>query len=152
MRCSEVCAFDQKFAQGRGRGRRRRDQFDVAGRLAPPALGALLSRGAEVGDVARKTLAASRDAALETAEKVVRGEGADEAADALHSARTATGVLDPDEQPIADYTEMNVSEAVAAVKDLTEPADIRAIIAFEEAHKNRHGVVSAEQPPEFRAR
>jgi len=38
-----------------------------------------------------------------------------------------------------------VSQAVAAVKDLTEPADIRAIIAFEEAHKNRQGVVSAAQ-------
>jgi hypothetical protein len=114
-------------------------------RTAPPALGELLSRSAEVRDVARKTLAASRDAALETAERVVRGEGAEQAADALHSVRTATGVLDPDELPIADYTELNVSEAVAAVKDLTEPADIRAIIAFEEAHKDRQGVVSAAQ-------
>ena len=114
-------------------------------RTAPPALGELLSRSAEVRDVARKTLAASRDAALETAERVVRGEGAEQAADALHSVRTATGVLDPDELPIADYTELNVSEAVAAVKDLTEPADIRTIIAFEEAHKDRQGVVSAAQ-------
>jgi hypothetical protein len=109
------------------------------------AFGELLSRGAQARDVALKTLTASRDAALETAEKVVRGEGADEAADALHSVRTATGALDPDELPIADYTELNVGQAVAAVKDLTEPADIRAIIAFEEANKNRQGVVSAAQ-------
>lgn len=114
-------------------------------RTAPPALGDLLSRGAQARDVAFKTLSASRDAALETAEKVVRGEGADEAADALHTVRTATGVLDPDELPIADYPDLNVGQAVAAVKDLTDPADIRAIIAFEEAHKNRHGVVSAAQ-------
>jgi hypothetical protein len=114
-------------------------------RTAPPAFGELLSRGAQARDVALKTLTASRDAALETAEKVVRGEGATEAADALHSVRTATGALDPDELPIADYTELNVSQAVAAVKDLTEPADIRTIIAFEEANKNRHGVVSAAQ-------
>jgi hypothetical protein len=114
-------------------------------RTAPPAFGELLSRGAHARDVALKTLTASRDAALETAEKVVRGEGADEAADALHSVRTATGALDPDELPIADYAELNVGQAVAAVKDLTEPADIRAIIAFEEANKNRQGVVSAAQ-------
>jgi hypothetical protein len=114
-------------------------------RTAPPALNELLSRGAQARDVAMKTLAASRDAALETAEKVVRGEGADQAADALHSVRTATGVLDPDELPIPDYPELNVSEAVAAVKDLNDPADIRAIVAYEEAHKNRHGVVSAAQ-------
>jgi hypothetical protein len=114
-------------------------------RTAPPALGELLNRGAQARDVALKTLAASRDAALETAEKVVRSEGATEAADALHQVRAATGVLDPDELPIPEYTELNVSQAVAAVKDLTDPADIRAIIAYEEAHKNRHGVVSAAQ-------
>jgi hypothetical protein len=114
-------------------------------RTAPPALEELLSRGAQARDVAVKTLAASRDAALETAERVVRGEGADNAADALHSVRAATGILDADELPIADYTELNVSQTVAAVKDLTEPADIRAVIAFEEANKNRQGVVSAAQ-------
>lgn len=114
-------------------------------RTAPPAFGELLSRGAQARDVALKTLTASRNAALETAERVVRGEGAEEAADALHSVRSATGVLDPDELPIAEYNELNVSQAVAAVKDLTEPSDIRTIIAFEEAHKNRQGVVSAAQ-------
>ncbi len=114
-------------------------------RTAPPAFDELRSRGEKARDVALKTLTASRDAALETAERVVRGEGADDAADALHSVRAATGALDADELPIADYLELNVSQAVAEVKDLTEPADIRAIIAFEEAHKNRHGVVSAAQ-------
>jgi hypothetical protein len=114
-------------------------------RTAPPALEELLSRSAQARDVALKTLSASRDAALETAERVVRGEGAQQAADALHNVRAATGVLDADELPVVDYTELNVSQAVAAVKDLSEPADIRVIIAFEEAHKNRHGVVSAAQ-------
>ncbi|OBK74650.1 hypothetical protein [Mycobacterium sp. 1274761.0] len=114
-------------------------------RTAPPALGELLSRGVQARDVTIKTLAASRDAALEAAERVVRREGADDAADALHSVRAATGVLDPEELPIADYEDLNVSQAVAAVKNLTEPADIRTIIAFEEAHKNRQGVVSAAQ-------
>jgi len=45
---------------------------------------------------------------------------------------------------VTDYTELNVSGAVAAVKELTIPADIR-ITAHEEANKNRHGVVSAAQ-------
>jgi hypothetical protein len=38
-----------------------------------------------------------------------------------------------------------VSEAVAAIKELTTPSDVRTILAYEEAHKNRHGVVSAAQ-------
>lgn len=114
-------------------------------RATPPALGDLLAQGAQAGDVAVKTLTASRDAALQTAERVTRREGAGAAADALRSIRTATGVLEPDELPIADYDDLNVGQAVAAVKELTEPADVRAIVAYEEAHKNRSGVVSAAQ-------
>ncbi|KAF0959446.1 ferritin-like domain-containing protein [Rhodococcus sp. T7] len=114
-------------------------------RATPPALSELLSRGAHAGEVAVTTLAASRDAALETAEQVTRREGADGVADVLHSARTAAGVLEPGELPVDDYDTLNVSEAVAAVKELTEPADVRAIVAYEEAHKNRQGVVSAAQ-------
>ena len=43
------------------------------------------------------------------------------------------------------YDTLNVSESVAAIKELTDPSDVRTIMAFEEAHKNRHGVVSAAQ-------
>ncbi|MCW2649118.1 MAG: hypothetical protein JWR32_94 [Mycobacterium sp.] len=60
------------------------------------------------------------NAALETAEKVTREEGADEAAEVLHSLRTAAGVLEPDELPIADCDDLNASQAVAAVKELTD--------------------------------
>jgi hypothetical protein len=95
--------------------------------------------------VAAKTLTASRDAALATAESVTRREGATQAADALHSLRSAAGVLDSGELPIDDYDSLNVSEAVSAVKALTAPADVRAILAYEEANKNRQGVVSAAQ-------
>ena len=105
----------------------------------------MVSRGTHAGDVAVKTLAASRDGALAGAERVTRREGADQAADALHSVRTATGVLDPEELPIADFDDLNVTEAIAAVKDLTASPDIRAIVAYEEAHKNRQRVVSAAQ-------
>ena len=114
-------------------------------RATPPALGELLSRGAHAGDVAAKALSASRDAALATAERVTRREGADQAADALHSMRSAAGVLEADELPIPDYDALNVSEAVAAIKELTTPSDVRAILAYEEAHKDRQGVVSAAQ-------
>ncbi|NEW26089.1 ferritin-like domain-containing protein [Nocardia cyriacigeorgica] len=114
-------------------------------RATPPALGDLLAQGAHAGDVAVKTLTASRDAALETAERVVRREGAESAADAVHSLRAVTGTLEPEELPIADYDELNVGEAVAAIKELTDPADVRAVVAYEEANKNRQGVVSAAQ-------
>ena len=59
--------------------------------------------------------------------------------------RSAAGVLEADELPIPDYDALNVSEAVAAIKELTVPSDVRAILAYEEAHKDRQGVVSAAQ-------
>ncbi|MFI6868504.1 ferritin-like domain-containing protein [Nocardia sp. NPDC050406] len=114
-------------------------------RSAPPALEDLLARGAHAAEIAAKTLSASRDAAMQTAEQVTRREGAEGTADALRSLRTATGVLEPSELPIKDYNDLNVSQTVAAIKELTSPADLRAILAYEEAHKNRQGVVSATQ-------
>lgn len=110
-----------------------------------PAVDDALSRGGQAGEIAAKTLSASRDAALSAAEKVIRREGADGVADALHDLRGDAGVLEAAELPIADYDELNVNEAVAAVKELAEPADIRVVIAYEETHKDRQRVVSAAQ-------
>ena len=78
------------------------DRAIDAARSTRPALGSLLARGAHAGDVATKTLTASRDAALETAERITRREGADGTAQAIHTARSATGILSAEELPIAD--------------------------------------------------
>jgi hypothetical protein len=121
------------------------DRAAHALRTARPAFNDLIGRGAHAGDVAAKALTASRNAALDAAEKVTRNEGARQTANALHSARAAVGVLNADELPIADYDELNVSDAATAVKDLANPSDVRAIIAYEEANKNRQRVVSAAQ-------
>ncbi|AYJ49824.1 ferritin-like domain-containing protein [Rhodococcus sp. P1Y] len=118
--------------------------LDVA-RATPSRVSELLGRGAHAGDIAVRTLSASRDAALEAAEDVTRDEGVDGVADAIHSARAGGGILEPSELPIEDYETLNVSESVAAIKELDDPKDVRIVLAFEEAHKNRHGVVSAAQ-------
>ncbi|MGN7781339.1 ferritin-like domain-containing protein [Mycolicibacterium sp. 22603] len=114
-------------------------------RAARPAVDDALSRSSQAGEIAAKTLSASRDAALSAAEKVSRREGAADVADALHTLRSEAGVLEADELPIAGYDELNVNDAVAAVKELSDAADIRGIIAYEEFHKNRQRVVSAAQ-------
>lgn len=121
------------------------DRAVEAVRATRPALKDLVSRGAHAGDVAAKAASAARDVALETAEKVIRADGSSEAADRVHSARSRVGVLNADELPIADYDELNQTQAVAAVKDLTDANDIRTIVAYEEAHRNRQRVVSAAQ-------
>jgi hypothetical protein len=113
-------------------------------RSAGPAVEEL-RRAQRASEVTLKALSASRDAALQRAEEVTREEGAGQTADALHAARSAGGVLDASELPIPEYDELTVADAVAAVKELTDPGDIRAIVAYEELHKNRARIVSAAQ-------
>jgi hypothetical protein len=114
-------------------------------RSTGPALNELVKRGGNASEIAAKALSASQNAALKAAERVTRSEGADRAADALHSGRAAVGVLDAKELPIRNYDDLNVNDAVAAVKDLTDANDVRVVIAYEEAHKNRQRIVSAAQ-------
>lgn len=124
---------------------RRADRVLQLARNTRPALERLANRGAHAGEVAAMAMSASRDAALQSAERVTRREGADGAADTLRAMRTSAGLLDADELPIPGYPELTVADAVAAVKELDQPADLRAIIAYEESNKNRQRVVSAAQ-------
>ena len=114
-------------------------------RSVRPAFADLVERGSRSTEVVTKTLTGARDSALDAAERITRQEGADDAADAIHSVRGTTGILDAAELPIPDYDDLNVNEAANAAKELTDAADIRAIVAYEEAHKNRQRVVSAAQ-------
>ncbi|MCF6386757.1 ferritin-like domain-containing protein [Mycobacterium sp. MBM] len=135
-----------KFANMPGQlATRMLDRVLTTVRSTRPAVDDALARGSQAGEIAAKTLSASRDAALSAAEKVSRREGADDVADTLHTLRGNTGVLEASELPISGYDELNVNDAVAAVKELDEPADIRVVIAYEEFHKNRQRVVSAAQ-------
>ena len=114
-------------------------------RSTGPTINDLVKRGGNASEIAAKALSASQSAALRAAERVTRSEGATRTADALHSSRATVGVLDASELPIANYDDLNVNDAVTAIKELTAPDDVRVVIAYEEAHKNRQGVVSAAQ-------
>ncbi|MGC5248658.1 ferritin-like domain-containing protein [Gordonia sp. DT219] len=117
------------------------ETVDEVGSAAEQAGQSVLDAGAAT----IKTAAAGRDAALEAIEDNARVNGAPGVADALHSVRESTGIVDPDDLPIPDYADLNLSEAIAAIKDLDEPADVRVVLHYEEAHKNRQRVVSAAE-------
>ncbi len=102
-------------------------------------------RGARVSDEVRQTLTASRDAGLAKAEELARQDGDRDRATTVHRMRAQTGALKAAELPIPDYPGKSVAEAVAAVRDLREPADLQAVLGYEEAHKNRSSVISATQ-------
>ncbi|MGU3294873.1 DUF892 family protein [Williamsia sp. M5A3_1d] len=66
------------------------------------------------------------------------------ASEAVSAVRGRGGPIG-DRLPIDGYDDLTVARVVAAIKELDEPTSIRAVVAYEEAHKNRHGVVSAAQ-------
>ena len=96
-------------------------------------------------DGAREVLTSGRDASLQRAERVAKRDGNRDAAAALHETRSNVGALEASELPIKNYESLSTTDAIAAVKKLTEVEDVRTVIAFEEAHKGRSSVVSAAQ-------
>jgi hypothetical protein len=99
----------------------------------------------DVREVVSETVTAGRNASLSRAETVTRRQGRKGAADSLRSARAEVGALDDQELPIPGYGKLSQPKAVSAVKELDKPEDVRAILAYEETHKNRPSIVSAAQ-------
>jgi hypothetical protein len=114
--------------------------FDVVGDIA--------ERVGQFGAGSREVAAAGRDAVLQQTERVARREGADTVAGAVHGTRADLGSLSAKELPIPHYEEMTAQRAIAAIRELTDPDDLRAVIAFEEGHKNRGGVLAAARAHE----
>jgi len=102
-------------------------------------------RVGQVKDAAQDTFTASRQAGLKQAETSARRDGAESTAKAVRKARVNTGGLEAEELPIKSFDELSITDAVTAVKKLTKPEDLRAVIGYEESHKNRSGVISATQ-------
>ncbi|TKJ28367.1 ferritin-like domain-containing protein [Blastococcus sp. CCUG 61487] len=121
------------------------DTVRQAGEETSDRFSAVTDRAAALSDAVRESLTAGRGATLRRAEQVADREGNRDAAQAARSAREELGHVSSDELPIQDYDSLTVNEAVKRAKSLTKPRDIRVVIAYEEAHKNRAGVISALQ-------
>ncbi|MCW2622250.1 MAG: uncharacterized protein JWL64_1852 [Frankiales bacterium] len=102
-------------------------------------------RASGFADGAREVLLSGRDASLKRAEAVAEREGNPDAAAAVHETRRNVGALDTAELPIKKYDELNNTDAIAAVRKLDDVQDLRAVLAYEEAHKARVNVISAAQ-------
>ena len=121
------------------------DTVKHAGEETSDRFSAVTDRAAALTDAVRESLTAGRSATLRRAEQVANREGDKDAAKAARSAREELGDVSAAELPIKNYDNLTVVQAVKAVKELQEPRDIRVVIAYEEAHKNRADVVSALQ-------
>jgi len=102
-------------------------------------------KAGQVTSAVREALTVGRNASLQRAEKIARREGDDTAAHAVHEARRDLGALSETELPIKDYDNLTGPDVIKAVKALKHVADVRAVVAYEEAHAKRSSVVSAAQ-------
>jgi len=121
------------------------DTVKQAGEQTSDRFNAVTERAAALTDAVRETLAAGRGASLKRAEQVADREGNQDVAKAARSAREDLGAVSGDELPIKKYDELTVAEAIKAIKGLKTPEDIRVVMHYEEAHKNRSNVASAAQ-------
>lgn len=99
----------------------------------------------EVTEAVVDVVTTGRDASLKRAETLARREGARDLAESVRGTRRDLGALDADELPIKRYASLTQQPAITAIKKLERPEDVRAVIAYEQAHKNRASVVSAAQ-------
>jgi len=63
----------------------------------------------------------------------------------IHDAREGLGVVDASELPIKSFDNLNNTNAVAAIRRLKDADDVRTILAYEAAHKDRKSVLQATQ-------
>lgn len=101
------------------------------------------SRVGTVTEAAVDSLSAGRDAGLRHAEQTATRKGARTTATTLHRTRVVAGALTEDELPVDTYDDFTVSEVEAAVRRLTDPAALTALLRYEHNHKDRAGATSA---------
>jgi hypothetical protein len=102
-------------------------------------------KAAQISGSAAEVIGSSVSAGLRQGEKAAKANSSERAGSAIHEARRKTGNLDSSELPIKNYDELSAGNAAEAVKNLSKPEDIRTIVRYEEANKDRSTVVSAAQ-------
>ncbi len=104
-----------------------------------------VDRVRRVADAVGEAWTAGRHAMLEQGEARASAEGAGRTAKALHRSRVELGALNADELPIKRYPDLNVTTVVNRLQRLTDPEQVRSVLTYEQATKNRKGVVTAAQ-------
>jgi bacterioferritin (cytochrome b1) len=99
----------------------------------------------ELASAAEEIWSAGRNASLKRAEQVARKDGDRRTARNVHRARAELGALDEDELPIRGFDRLPVQTAVTRIGKLDDAQDVRTVLRYEEANKNRKRVGAAAQ-------
>lgn len=108
-------------------------------------VGSTVERTRVLAGAAGSVLSAGRDAALKRTEQVAHEQGEGQVADNVHRTRQNLGVVDAAELPIRNYDGIAATTVIGRLEKLEDPQDVRAVLAYEQVHANRKGVVNAAQ-------
>lgn len=100
-------------------------------------------RGSELASAGASVVTAGRDAVLNRSETVAREQGAEKLADSVHEVREDLGIVAASDLPIKSYENLSGDAVMAKLGEMDDPDEIRTVMAFEAAHKNRKGVLKA---------
>jgi len=118
------------------------EAVDTAVAAGREAAGTVVGAGRDVltagRDAAGTTLATGREAVGNLAGRLTGT--ADAGPDATDVPAAPAG---PEVPPIPGFAELSAQAAVAALRTLDDPRDVAVVLAFEQAHGNRPGVVAA---------
>jgi bacterioferritin (cytochrome b1) len=109
---------------------------------AQQALGSTRKKARQTAEATGEVVTAGRDAALARAEEVAPSA---ELRKAAREAREDLGTIEAEDLPISEYDALSGIEAIAEVNGLESAEDVRVVLQYELAHKDRKGVSTAAQ-------
>jgi bacterioferritin (cytochrome b1) len=102
-----------------------------------------VDRTRQLVEAASDIWTAGRDATLKRSEEVARDNGARRTADNLSRARRDLGAVDAEELPIRNYDALASAAAISRINRMRDVDDVRTVLAYEMANKDRKGVTAA---------
>jgi hypothetical protein len=101
-----------------------------------------VDKARESAEAAEEVVSAGRDAAVKRAEEVAPSADVRRAA---RKTREDLGTVDADDLPIKDYDSLSGQDATTEINGLDDAKQLRVVLAYEQAHKDRKGVSTAAQ-------
>ncbi|MCU1593854.1 MAG: hypothetical protein JWO12_1246 [Frankiales bacterium] len=92
---------------------------------------------------AKQIVKVGRDATLAETEKQAGKELGKDKASTVHHVREQLGAVNADELPIKGFDALTVKDATSRIDRLATAEDVRVVLAYEKAHKNRQAVTDA---------
>jgi bacterioferritin (cytochrome b1) len=118
------------------------DALQQGGASVKQAFGSTVERVRETADATEEVVNAGRDAAVKRAEEVAPSADVRKAA---RKTREDLGTIDAEDLPVKDFETLSGQAAISAINEIEDAEDVRVVLRYEQAHKDRKGVTNAAQ-------